>query len=164
MSKLPSLIQLNQELIDIMREVETLEGELPGDLEAKLTALISASAEKVSNYCLMMDYYDAQIKLIESRVKEANEYKAYLAKQIERMEIVALKVIKSRGERLAGTEGRWISTRKSSSVKIIDPGILPPDYVRIKIESDKTAIKKAIDQGELVPGAEIETSERISYK
>jgi hypothetical protein len=147
-----------------MQEVESLEGELPGDLEAKLTAVISASAEKVSNYCLMMDHYDSQINFIDSKIKEANEYKAYLAKQIERMEVVALKVIKSRGERLTGTEGRWISTRKSSSVKIIDPQAIPPDYVRIKIEPDKTAIKKAIDQGELVPGADIEVSERISYK
>jgi hypothetical protein len=65
---------------------------------------------------------------------------------------------------LDGNNGNWISTRKSSSVKIIDPQAIPPDYVRIKIEPDKTAIKKAIDQGELVPGADIEVSERISYK
>ena len=48
-----------------------------------------------------------------------------------------------------------ISFRKTTSVDVQDLEVLPDEYVKVKKEADKTAIKQAIKLGVIVPGAEL---------
>lgn len=59
-----------------------------------------------------------------------------------------------------------ISYRKSNSVNIIDLNLIPKEYIKIKMEKspDKTAIKKAIDNGKDIMGAEIITNYNMQIK
>lgn len=50
-----------------------------------------------------------------------------------------------------------VSTRKSEAVQVLDVSAIPDDYMRVKTTAtpDKAAIKKALKNGESVPGAAI---------
>ena len=58
-----------------------------------------------------------------------------------------------------------ISFRKSSSVNVIDMAKIPGNYLKYAEPTvDKTAVKKAINSGEKVPGAEIVETNNIQIK
>ena len=57
-----------------------------------------------------------------------------------------------------------VSFRRSEETVIDDFELLPDDYIRIKYEPDKTAIKKAIKDGEAVEGAHIEKKKSCVIK
>lgn len=50
-----------------------------------------------------------------------------------------------------------VSTRKSEAVQVLDVSAIPDEYMRVKTTAtpDKAAIKKALKNGESVPGAAI---------
>lgn len=52
----------------------------------------------------------------------------------------------------------------SKSVNVLDPDNIPAEYLRVKYEPNKTEIKKALEQGEVVPGAVISVNNNISIK
>ena len=58
-----------------------------------------------------------------------------------------------------------ISWRKSEAVSCwADPQMLPPDFQRVKVEADLSAIKAALKDGQDVPGAELQTKQNIQIK
>ena len=58
-----------------------------------------------------------------------------------------------------------IGWRKAEAVKCwADPGLLPADYQRVKVEADLTAIKQALKAGEDVAGAELETRHHLQVR
>lgn len=60
-----------------------------------------------------------------------------------------------------------LSLRKSSAVNVMDLGLIPGKYLReipAKFEADKTTIKKALEAGEEIPGASIETRFNLQIK
>ena len=58
------------------------------------------------------------------------------------------------------------SFRKSKQVVITDEDSIPPMYIKTKVENapDKTAIKKAIEGGETVTGAQVVENQNIQIK
>ena len=64
------------------------------------------------------------------------------------------------------TEKVAISFRKSESVQIDDESQIPAPYIKQKIETmpDKTAIKKAIKAGVVLPGASLVESQNVQIK
>ncbi len=58
-----------------------------------------------------------------------------------------------------------ISWRQSEAVHCwADPGMLPPDFQRVKVEADLSAIKTALKAGQEVAGAELQTNQNIQIK
>lgn len=60
-----------------------------------------------------------------------------------------------------------VSYRKSESVAILDESAIPAEFIRIpepKPAPDKTAIKKAINEGIAVPGCSIEVRQNLQIK
>lgn len=59
-----------------------------------------------------------------------------------------------------------VSYRKSTAVQIAEGTILPEKYTTVKteIKPDKTALKKAIQEGEEIAGVELVESRNISVK
>lgn len=58
-----------------------------------------------------------------------------------------------------------ISWRSSTSVHCwADPGMLPKEYQRVKVEPDLTAIKTALQSGEEVAGAELKSRQNIQIR
>lgn len=58
-----------------------------------------------------------------------------------------------------------IGWRKSEAVNCqTDPKQLPPEFQRVKVETDLSAIKSALKSGEAVPGATLETRNNIQIR
>lgn len=59
-----------------------------------------------------------------------------------------------------------VSYRRSNSVEITDQNLIPKKYIKTKIEEspDKMAIKKAIDNGEVIDGAKIVVNYNMQIK
>lgn len=59
-----------------------------------------------------------------------------------------------------------VSYRKSTAVAVDEPELLPPEYVREKVETvpDKVKIKEALASGAEVPGARLESRTALVIK
>ena len=57
-----------------------------------------------------------------------------------------------------------LSVRTASKTVITDEMLIPPQYLRTKIEPDTAAIKEAIKAGETVPGAMLVDSVSLTVK
>lgn len=158
-----SLISLAQEYQEILKEIELAEGQLSEALENRLAENLQKSAEKVSNYVLMLDMLSNKSKFISEQIKKAQDYKAQIDSKIEFLESIAMRVIETTG-RLEGNNGSWISSRKNVKVHISDETKIPPTFYKIKTELDKAAIKEALKNGEQVEGAVLMETKHISWK
>lgn len=96
--------------------------------------------------------YDAYIKTLESR--KARMMRAYIY------------ALNSMGMKSIMTAEGEIKVKKNPPAVVVDDVTqIPTQYQRTKIQVDidKTAIKKAIKDGETVPGAHLEQAESLSY-
>ena len=57
-----------------------------------------------------------------------------------------------------------LSLRKTESVTIFDPSNLPDEFLKTKVEPNKTEIKKAIKNGQVVFGAELTEGRSVIVK
>jgi len=159
-----SLITLETEYKEIMQMIQDADGELTDMVETMLVKNLIESKQKVSGYCVILDRFEQEIEFANEQIKRAKEYVEKIKRQKDRLEMIALQVIQSKGTRLDGEMGRWISTRKSSSVEITDQDLVPPIFSKVTVSLDKAAIKAAIASGEEVPGARISENLNVTWK
>lgn len=57
-----------------------------------------------------------------------------------------------------------LSLRKTESVTVFDPSNLSDEFLKVKVEPNKTAIKKAIKNGQVVLGAELTEGRSVIVK
>lgn len=68
------------------------------------------------------------------------------------------------GETVIPGEHVKLYYRQSTRVVVDNDAAVPDGYVRAKTSVDKTAVKKAIESGEDVPGCRLETGESVHWK
>lgn len=130
-------------------------GEIIDDLAfQRLTDLQMEREEKCEAVALMTKDLAAQIAACGDAIKDIQAKKDALESRMERAKEWLAATLA--GDKIK-TAAVSVSYRKSSSVSIRNEGLLPEAYFRVKTlrEPDKVAIKAAIKNGELVPGAEI---------
>ena len=159
-----SLIELNEKYKDILNTIQSLDGEIPPNLELELTQLLIESKDKVSGYCLILDRYEFEINFTKEQIKKAKEYIDRLEYQKSKLEKIALDVVNSRGSKLEGNSGRWINKRKSTKLNVFDPDLVPPVYSKIEVKLDNAKIKEDLQRGIDIPGAVIEENLNLSWK
>ena len=159
-----SLIALDNEYRELMQIIQDSDGEISPEVELALTKNLIESKAKVSGYVVVLERFESEIEFANEQIKKAKEYVDKIKRQKDRLEMIALQVIQSKGARLEGDLGRWISTRKSSSVEITDPDLVPPIFSKVTVSLDKAAIKAAIANGEEVPGARISENLNVTWK
>lgn len=85
-------------------------------------------------------------------------------KTAERLTEYLAQVMAETGQQKVSTPRCTISWRKSSAVEVEDETLLPEAFRRVKIEPNKTEIKKALQAGEAVPGARIAEGRSLQIK
>lgn len=152
-----ALYELANELQNFSLVVDDETGEITNLDE--LDALIMERDTKVENIALWVKNLTAEAKA----VKEESDK---LAKRASAAKNKADRLKAYLGENLAGekfsTPRVAISYRRTKAVSITSMAEIPERFTRLEIKADKAEIKKAIDAGESVPGAEIE--ERTSVQ
>lgn len=147
----PATVELARQIRDLVGDddvafIDTLDGEC-GAVDAVRSVLrFIASAEQMETACkALRDRYGARAQDFASRQERARNALVQFMGEI--------------GEK-SMTLPEGTITRKAGTVKVVgeaDPNQMPPEFVRIKTEVtlDKTAIKRALEQGVEVPGFEL---------
>lgn len=160
-----SLIQLNNDYVEIMKTIELNEGEISEEMELALTKNLIESKDKISGYVLLLDRFENEVEFVNNQIKKAKEYISKIEKQKDRLESIALKVIESKGSRLEGNNGNWINKRKSTSLEITDESKIPAIYSKIEVKIDKASVKEAIlKRGEQIDGCIIKENISLQWK
>lgn len=163
-----TLYEINQEIeaaiAAMFDEVDEETGEVkPGTVEL-LNQLQVARDEKIENigvYIKNLTAEAAAIKAEEKNLKARREAKENRAERLKKYLTDQLG-----GENWTKSAKVSLTFRTSSPVEIDDESKIPEQYMKVKTEMapDKTAIKKAIDAGEKVPGAHIGEKKNIQIK
>ena len=115
-------------------------------LEMERSEKIDNCIQYFKNRKAMAEALKKEKQAIEKRQRtaenEAERMKDYLAAALD-------------GSKWESVSGK-ISYRTSRATIIEDPELLPPQFIRTKIEPDKVSIKEALEAGAIIEGAHIE--------
>lgn len=161
-----NLFKIAQEELDLLNEIEELEGELTPELEERLKINEANMAKKMEDYCKAIRYYEMTV----ANAKSEKERLDKLIKRSERsqqwLKDAILNVMNATGKPKVSAGTFTVGTRKSTSVNIIEESAIPARYARevVTVKIDKTAIKDAIKNGEEVPGAQLVEKSILSIR
>lgn len=151
-----SLYEINQGFYECVDE-ET--GEIID--EAKLQKLQMAEDEKIKNIALW-------IKNLKSEAEALKQEKLTFEKRQKVAENKAESLSKYLATYLDGRKIKdtdfEIGWRKSEQIVIDDESLVPEEYLKISTSVDKTKLKAALKNGEVVFGAEIVTKNNMQIK
>ena len=158
MSALYELDKAIYEVIEQGMSVDEVTGEIIWD-EDNLDQLVAELDTKLKNLTADVDMLKAE----EKNLKERRQVKE---RKIERLKDYLSRSMQLTGDKSLETARIKMSFRKSTSVNIIDIDEIPEFYVKEKIEytPDKALIKKALQAGELVTGAELKETQNLQIK
>lgn len=122
---------------------DTLDGET--DALDVIDRVLSDRAEALA----LADAAQAQAKQLEARAKR-------LTARAAAMDRALLSILDAAGERRVERPAATVSRRAGRmSVAITELHDIPTQLTRVRVEPDKTAIRKALEAGETIPGAEL---------
>ena len=155
-----TLFQINEQIqkaIELGFDPET--GEI---LDASaLEQLQMDRDEKIENICLYIKDLVAESKALADEAKALSERKEQSAKKAESLKKYLQTMLD--GQKWKSSKAA-VSYRKTQSVVVDDLEALKPEFLRIKKEADKTAIKDVLKAGAAVAGAHLEDKQSMSIK
>lgn len=165
-----TLFQLNDTITSIVDDIidADLAGELqPNDpLYAELDALYEAREKKHEGYIHVIK--NAEIAAGACR-QEAENF-AKRARALNNLAIRLKETLRAdleQHDETAATAGAFQIRRQNRQPRVIvsvDASELPPQYQRVTVEPDKSALKEALDAGATVEGAELHTTEHVRIR
>ena len=164
---------MNQSLYNIVEEqrytlleIEAMAGELTPELEEQLTINAQQLESKSIAYLEVIKDREAYVNNAKEEIKRLQQIVKVNTNLVDRLKDNLLTAVKTFGNFEVGFVK--FSTRKSTSVHVMDDMVnsLPPEYKTIKIteSANKTAIKKALQEGIEIDGAELIHSDNLSIK
>jgi len=161
-----NLFELTQEfqLLQDMAyyEAEENEGEISEGVSDALDAIEADRDQKIENTICLYKNIASDSEAIGLEINRLTARKKALDSQANRVKDWLR--INTLGEKLSYPRGeiRW---RKSESVHIdCDPSDLDKRFQRVKVEADKTGLKKAIKAGEVIDNVTVEQNLNIVIK
>lgn len=125
-----------------------------GDLELERSV-------KLENYALAIKNLRAEQSAIKAEEDTLNARRERLKLTEKKLEAVLKQELD--GEKFV-TARVQITHRKTSSVEVLDIKALPEKFLRFEPKADKTAIRTAINAGEMVDGARIVSGLSMTIK
>ena len=116
---------------------------------------------KIENICLYIKDLTAEAKALADEAKALSERKERSAKKAESLKNYLQMMLD--GQKWKSSKAA-VSYRKTQSVVVDDLEALKPEFLRIKKEADKTAIKEVLKAGAAVSGAHLEEKQSMSIK
>jgi hypothetical protein len=160
-----SLYVIEKQYLDIINQVQEMEGELTSELESALEITKNELEVKSIAYVEVIKAKESFNTRIEEEIKRLQAMKKSNDKLVDRLKNNLLNAVNLFGNFEAGF--LKFSTRKSTSVVVtIEANDLPKEFKTIKVTEapDKTAIKKAIEQGQEIEGCILVTKLNLQIK
>jgi hypothetical protein len=146
-----NLFNIDAELYEVYNEIENNGGEMTPELEATLEITEAERLTKGEGYVYVIKQLRSQSDMIKSEIKRLQEIEKRYQNSADKLANTLLQSVVAHGQ--IKTALVTISSRKSKSVSITDESLLQAEYLRIKTEPNKTAIKEALESGQEVQGA-----------
>ena len=157
-----NLFNIDAELYEVYSEIENNGGEMSPELEAALEISEAERMTKGEGYVYVIKQLKSQADLLKAEAKRLMEIAKQYENSADKLADRLLQSVISHGQ--IKTAFVTISTRKSKSVSITDESLLKAEYLRIKTEPNKTAIKEALESGQEVQGALIVENYSLNIK
>ncbi len=157
-----NLFNIDAELYEVYSEIENNGGEMSPELEAALEITEAERMTKGEGYVYVIKQLKSQADLLKAEAKRLMEIAKQYENSADKLADRLLQSVISHGQ--IKTAFVTISTRKSKSVSITDESLLKAEYLRIKTEPNKTAIKEALESGQEVQGALIVENYSLNIK
>lgn len=160
------IFKIAQEFLDLLNEIEELEGELTPELEERLKINAENMSSKMEGYCKAIRYYEMTVANAKSEKERLDKLIKRSERSQEWMKGAMLDVMEGLDKPKVSAGTFTVGTRKSTAVNIIDESAIPARYASevVTVKIDKTAIKDAIKNGEEVPGAQLVERKSISIR
>ena len=146
-----NLFNIDAELYEVYNEIENNGGEMTPDLEATLEITEAERLTKGEGYVYVIKQLRSQSDMIKSEIKRLQEIEKRYQNSADKLADTLLQSVVAHGQ--IKTALVTISSRKSKAVSITDESLLKAEFMRIKTEPNKTAIKEALESGQEVQGA-----------
>lgn len=133
------------------------------ECQAEIAEYVEAELRKVDGICSYLAHCEAQAEAAGAEIERLEARKRSAAKRAERLSGYILQVMEALGkEKLEGRVSTLALRGCPASVRIVNEGELPAEYVRERVERapDKVAIKQAIASGREVAGAVLLTGKK----
>ena len=146
--------------------VDAETGEIDAGTVEELEALQAERAAKLDNIGAYIKNLDAEVEAIDKEIATLKSRKDVKKAKIERLKDYVTESLKKSDKPKFESARVVFSFRKSMTVNVLDVEALPADYVNFSIEKkpDKMAIKKAIQAGEVISGAELVENQSLQIK
>ena len=146
-----NLFNIDAELYEVYNEIENNGGEMTPELEATLEITEAERLTKGEGYVYVIKQLRSQSDMIKSEIKRLQELAKRYENSADKLSDTLLQSVVAHGQ--IKTALVTISSRKSKAVSITDESLLGAEFMRIKTEPNKTAIKEALEAGQEVQGA-----------
>ena len=162
----PTLYGITAELNGILAQLEELGGEITPEIEQALAIneeQFMAKAEDYGHAILNLKGMAAAAKAEKERLAGLQKFYENTQKRLTDALSSAMQVF---GHDKVENATMRLSLRHSTATEVDDLDQLPAEYKTTKVEvvADKTAIKKAIQDGEDVPGAHLVENVSLQIK
>ena len=159
-----SLFNIKNEYLQIADALTN--GEVTQELEQALIINEAELQEKSVAYSYVIKSFEGNNELIDAEIKRLQELKKRNEKTIERMKSAVVDAMELYGIEKVESPTLKLSLRKSESVEVFNESELQNIYFTEKVTRtpNKTAIKEAFKQGNLVIGAHLLTKNNLQIK
>lgn len=168
MAQMRSLYEINNDFIQVLENgflVDEETGEITFQEDA-LNDLDLEFSQKVDNIACYIKDIESLNQAIKDEKKALDERLKVNDRKVENLKKYVSSSLKMRDMNKLETARNKITFRKSKSVNVINESLLADEYFTEKITKtvNKTAIKKAIESGLTVDGAEIKENRNVVIK
>ena len=156
-----------QAIIENMFATVDENGEISEEIDlSELEELQEARQVKLENIALYIKNLAVEASAIKEEENTLKERRKRLESKCERLEGILINAMKQDGNKKITSPRFEAVLRDNKKTEIRDASLIPEEFLNVKVEKtpDKTAIKKAIEAGQEVAGAELIINTTISIK
>ena len=161
-----SLYNIIEEQRYTLAEIEDMAGELTPELEERLIINAHQLESKSIAYLEVIKDREAYVNSAKEEIKRLQSIVKVNENLVDRLKSSLLIAVKTFGNFEVGFTK--FGTRKSTSVEVQDDMVnsLPKEYKTVKVTetANKTAIKKALEEGVKINGAKLVHNDNLSIK
>ena len=162
----PTLYGITAELNDILAQLEELGGEITPELEQALAINEENFAAKSEDYGHAILNLKGMAAAAKAEKERLTALQRFYENTYNRLDNALKKAMVATGHDKVETPTMRLSLRRTTATEVDDLDAVPAEFKTTKVElvADKAAIKKAIQQGEDVPGAHLVENVSLQIK
>ncbi len=132
--------------------------------ELALSQIEGEIGEKLEGYAMVLKNIESDIAGIKAEEKRLAERRKSMENSLSRMkENMAITLSTVEGNRVK-TEKFTFSFRKSTSVKVEDESVIPPQFIKVEKTISRAELTKALKNGEQIQGAKLVENQSLSIR